>query len=562
MDNNDDDDFDTLLSSIGFGRWQVPTMVAVVLVVLQYPIHLVGSPLLSGPLPFRCSHLDNATAIPVTGISYFNDECIPLPGTHDKQNATANTSVTTTILAPPENTERHLTSMISCPVIEYNTSIFTSTVISEWHLVCERKHLQPLFQMMYNVGGIFGSFVGGHIGDKWGRRRSLQIGIVSYVLVVIAMAFTSSFPFLMVLRILTGVTGQSMLIPTWSQALESAPSRHRSLVGMLLGFPYSVFVIVFSGVGYLIRSWRYLMLVCCAPSLALLPLSSLMDESARWLVQQGRQDEAMKVLKRAVKLNKVSLSSPLESIVEKLSQNSEPKPEEEAAFSVRESFQQAMAYLRSPIMRTIILVTPLLWFLQSCLYLAVAINANNFNSSNPFLYVCLSGVMDGSAILLMTPLTTFLGRRVIVGVGLFVGGIFFLLDLAVSVDYFWVKMTLVMVGFFLVAGSFQMNYVYGPELFPTEARSRGFAFVNLMGGIGFMIAPVFTYNLAKITWWAAPVTFGCAAILGSFTLPLLPETRNQPMPDTLKDVEVKLVRRRKVAEKQSGSCDDTKDSVG
>lgn len=54
-------------------------------------------------------------------------------------------------------------------------------------------------------------------------------------------------------------------------------------------------------------------------------------------------------------------------------------------------------------------------------------------SSNPFLYVCLSGVMDGSAILLMTPLTTFLGRRIIVGVGLFVGGIFFLLDLVVSV---------------------------------------------------------------------------------------------------------------------------------
>lgn len=40
-----------------------------------------------------------------------------------------------------------------------------------------------------------------------------------------------------------------------------------------------------------------------------------------------------------------------------------------------------------------------------------------------------------------------------------------------------------------------MNYVYGPELFPTEARSRGFAFVTLMGGIGFMCSPVITYNL-------------------------------------------------------------------
>ncbi|XP_042876746.1 solute carrier family 22 member 6-like [Penaeus japonicus] len=190
-------------------------------------------------------------------------------------------------------------------------------------------------------------------------------------------------------------------------------------------------------------------------------------------------------------------------------------------------------------MRTIILVTPVLWFLQSCLYLAVAINANNFNSSNPFLYVCLSGAMDASAILLVTPLTTRLGRRVIVGGGLFVGGIFFLLDLLVPIDYFWAKWILVMTGFLLVAGSFQMNYVYGPELFPTEARTRGFAFISLIGGVGSMIAPVITYRLALVTPWAAPVTFGCAGLLGSFTLPLLPETRNQPMPDTLKDVEVR-----------------------
>ncbi|XP_037777721.1 solute carrier family 22 member 20-like isoform X2 [Penaeus monodon] len=563
MDNNEDDDFDSLLSTIGFGRWQSPTLAAVILVAMQYPIHLVGSPLLSAPLPYRCSHPDNASATPVIGSSYFNDHCLPFPDDHGKEATTEGAPVNSTVLELPLSTERHLTSMKSCPVIEYNTSIFTSTVISEWHLVCENKHLQPLFQMMYNIGGIFGSFAGGHVGDKWGRRRSLQIGIVSYILVVIAMAFTSSFPFLLILRILTGVTGQSMLIPAWSQALESTPSRHRSLVGMLLGFPYSLFVIVFSGVGYLIRSWRYLMLVCCAPSLALLPLSFLMDESPRWLVQQGRQDDATKVLKRAVKLNKASLTSSLESTIAKIHQASDPKPEGETSFSVRESLRQAMAYLRSPIMRTIILVTPLLWFLQSCLYLAVAINANNFNSSNPFLYVCLSGVMDGSAILLMTPLTTFLGRRIIVGVGLFVGGIFFLLDLVVSEEYFWLKMTLVMIGFFLVAGSFQMNYVYGPELFPTEARSRGFAFVTLMGGTGFMCSPVITYNLAKLAWWAAPVTFGCAAILGSFTLPLLPETRNQPMPDTLKDVEEKLVKgKRKAAntEKEIGSCDDTKDS--
>ncbi|XP_042876743.1 organic cation transporter protein-like isoform X1 [Penaeus japonicus] len=306
------------------------------------------------------------------------------------------------------------------------------------------------------------------------------------------------------------------------------------------------------------RRWRYIMFICCVPTLALLPLVFLMDESARWLLQQGRQEEATKVLKKAVRLNKAKLTSPLESTLEKLNQaNSAP---EDRGTSLSSSLEQARAYLRSPIMRTIILVTPLLWFLQSCLYLSVAINANNFNSSNPFLYVCLSGSMDTSAILLMTPLSTRLGRRVIVGGGMFAGGLLFLLELLVSEDLFWLKWILVMGGFLLVAGSFQMNYVYGPELFPTEIRNRGFAFVNLMGCLGFVCAPFITYRLVLIRWWVASVTFGCAAILGSLTLPLLPETWNRSMPDTLQALEERGVRSKDIPAESGCINEDNEES--
>lgn len=47
-----------------------------------------------------------------------------------------------------------------------NSRISFPSSLPQWHLVCENKHLQPLFQMMYNIGGIFGSFAGGHVGDK------------------------------------------------------------------------------------------------------------------------------------------------------------------------------------------------------------------------------------------------------------------------------------------------------------------------------------------------------------------------------------------------------------
>ncbi|XP_037777712.1 LOW QUALITY PROTEIN: organic cation transporter protein-like [Penaeus monodon] len=527
-------DFDALLSEIGFGRWQISVILATVLTANQLAVHMLGSTLLSGPMQFRCSPV-NGTSIATSSSTYFNNECLPPTELQYEPADSVGQVVNASVQYFPLESKPELTNMPSCPLIEYDRSIFTITIISEWHLVCDQVSLQPLYQMVYNVGSIIGSIACGPLGDKLGRRRAVQIGSVIYAAAVLVMGFTSSYPTVLAMRCLVGVAAQCMIQPSWSLAMESTPTRFRSLVGMLLGLPYSFSVICLAGIGFLMRRWRSIMFICCAPTLVLLPLVFFMDESARWLLQQGRKEEAAAVLEKAVRMNKAELSSPLDSTLEKLVQvHSTP---DDKGSSLSASFEQVRAYLRSPVMRTIILVTPLLWFLQSCLYLSVAINANNFNSSNPFLYVCLSGSMDTSAILLMTPLSTRLGRRVIVGGGMFSGGLLFLLELLVSEDYFWLKWVLVMGGFLLVAGSFQMNYVYGPELFPTEIRNRGFAFVNLMGSLGFVCAPFITYRLVLIRWWVASVTFGCAAIIGSLTLPLLPETRNKSMPDTLQALD-------------------------
>lgn len=52
-------------------------------------------------------------------------------------------------------------------------------------------------------------------------------------------------------------------------------------------------------------------------------------------------------------------------------------------------------------------------------------------SDNPFLYVGLTGIMDGASILLSTPATPFLGRRVLIGAEFFAGGVLLLLELIV-----------------------------------------------------------------------------------------------------------------------------------
>ncbi|KAK8751304.1 hypothetical protein OTU49_013976 [Cherax quadricarinatus] len=544
----EEDGFDHLLTKLGFGPWQGITLVTTFLVAMILPSHLIGSPLVSAPVPFRCftdalSLDDWPQSLPYregketmnSTRKYFNGRCLEL----------SNLSVTQEDTPAHRTFFRHRTYMSSCPYIEYDNTIFSATIVSEFHLVCDELHLQPFYQMLFNVGGILGSFIGGHIGDRFGRRRAVQIGCIANILSVLGTTLVPVYSFILVMRIITGCTCIGTLIPAWNMVLESTPSKHRSLVGMLSGLPYSVSVVAFAGVAYCIRTWRYLMLVCASPALLLLPLSMIVDESPRWLVQQGRATEATLVLQKAARQNSAKLSRNVDALVNNILEANKHKndvAQDTTSSEFLATMKQIYDYIRSPGMRTILLAASLLWFLQSGVYLGVALNANNFTSTDPFLYVALTGIMDGTAVLLTTPLTLYLGRRTIVGLGLCVGGILLLLDLLVPMDYYWIKWILVMAGFLMVAGAFQVNYVYAPELFPTEARTRGFAFVNMMGSIGFMCAPLVTTLVAPYAWWAASVIFGCSGIIGSLMVAFLPETSNQPLPETLRDVEVRRIQ--------------------
>ncbi|XP_047474618.1 solute carrier family 22 member 6-like isoform X2 [Penaeus chinensis] len=536
----DDERFDAFLTTLGFGRWQLRALLATTLVMSTFPIHLVGSPFLAAPMPFRCFDGGNASVesegVDPSGApngTFFSDACAAAADLPPYSVECPARCVPSSVRA---------TELRTCPFIEYDTSLFTSTVTSDFDLVCERAWLRPLYVTLYMIGGLLGSLAGGYVGDRWGRRRAVQLASLTNALTVIATVFSPSYPLVLVMRVLAGITMTSMVISGWSLSLECCPCKYRGLLGMLLGLPYSVSVICCAGIAYLIRTWQFLFLASASPVLILLPISFLMDESPRWLLQKGRVDEARVVLQRAVQLNNAEKASSLHATIEKLievtaTDKISTRDGEQKTSSVVAALLETWAYIRTPAMCKIIIATAILWFLHNNLYLGVALNANNFSSDDPFLYVALTGVMDGSAILATTPLTAKLGRRVLVWAGFAVGGVFFLAELLVPEDFSWVKWIFVMGGFFLIAGSLQVNYMYAPELFPTESRARGFAFVQLAGNVGSACAPLVTDVVSQYAWWAAGVTFGCAGIVGSFLLPLLPETRNQPLPETLEDVQ-------------------------
>lgn len=55
--------------------------------------------------------------------------------------------------------------------------IIGDTVISEWSLVCERKQLNNIAEMVFLGGVALGGLVSGVISDKYGRKRTLMASV-------------------------------------------------------------------------------------------------------------------------------------------------------------------------------------------------------------------------------------------------------------------------------------------------------------------------------------------------------------------------------------------------
>uniref|UniRef100_A0A4W5PUZ2 Major facilitator superfamily (MFS) profile domain-containing protein n=1 Tax=Hucho hucho TaxID=62062 RepID=A0A4W5PUZ2_9TELE len=58
-----------------------------------------------------------------------------------------------------------------------------------------------------------------------------------------------------------------------------------------------------SGIAYGVRDWRILQLVLSSPVLFLGVFYWILPESARWLMTQGRQEEAHQEVRRAARVN-------------------------------------------------------------------------------------------------------------------------------------------------------------------------------------------------------------------------------------------------------------------
>ncbi|CAI0543271.1 unnamed protein product [Linum tenue] len=160
-----------------------------------------------------------------------------------------------------------------------------------------------------NIFSLIGSLAAGKTSDQIGRRYTILLAAATFFLGAILMGIAPSFPFLMAGRVVAGIgVGFSLMIaPVYSAELSPASTRGflASLpevfinVGILLGYISNYFLAGLpASLNWRNINWRIMLGLAAVPSLVIGFGVMAMPESPRWLVMQGKPDEAKRVLVR------------------------------------------------------------------------------------------------------------------------------------------------------------------------------------------------------------------------------------------------------------------------
>ena len=150
-----------------------------------------------------------------------------------------------------------------------------------------------------------GALLGGRISDAIGRRKTILVLSVMFFVGVLLVVFAPGFTMVVTGRIVLGlaVGGASTVVPVY--LAELAPFEIRGsitgrnelaiVVGQFAAF--TVNAILNATLGHVEGLWRVMFGVCALPAIALFIGMLRMPESPRWLIEKGREQEALDVLK-------------------------------------------------------------------------------------------------------------------------------------------------------------------------------------------------------------------------------------------------------------------------
>lgn len=191
---------------------------------------------------------------------------------------------------------------ISGLLFGYDTGVISSTLVS---IGKDLGHpLTTLHQSFItsctSLGALIASPVAGLLADRIGRKPIILLADALFITGALCQAVITSVPGMVIGRSIVGIAvgGSSLVVPLYISELSPAAFRGK-LVTLSILFITAGQVIAYV-IGYALSTqmngWRWMVGIGAAPAVLQFGLMLMLPESPRWLVKDGRSQQARNVL--------------------------------------------------------------------------------------------------------------------------------------------------------------------------------------------------------------------------------------------------------------------------
>nr|XP_002128813.1 organic cation transporter protein [Ciona intestinalis] len=424
---------------------------------------------------------------------------------------------------------------VKCTAWEFNSSsTFSSSVVSDFSLVCREKYKIKLSQAVFMFGVTVGCAVWGQISDRYGRKTSIAASAATGGLLALAVSFTQSYLMFVILRSLSGFCFFSMFTCSFVLATEIVAPKYRVRVSQTEQAFFASGFCILALYGYFVREWRMLQIIISIPVIGTSAYYWLVCESPRWLLSCERFAEANVIVTKFITSLGLRDTPSEAKLLNELVTSPENK-DRIAPRNVHDLHHGPMDLIRTPNMRKKSLMLFYCWLVCSCVYYGLTLNSADLGG-DPFINLFLSGLVEIPAVFICIPLLDRWGRRPSLALFLVLSGISCVTMLFVPKKLLWLNITLSMVGKFSIAAAFGTVYIYAAELYPTPIRNVGIGVCSSFARIGGIMSP-FIAMLDVIAKPLPYVVFGLMSIFGGVLALFLPEVLGIRLPETLKEGE-------------------------
>ncbi|KAM7398320.1 hypothetical protein PAMA_006299 [Pampus argenteus] len=408
----------------------------------------------------------------------------------------------------------------------YSRDIYQSTIVSEFDLVCSEQWKQPFTTTLYFLGVLVGSFFAGQVSDRYGRKPVFFATMAVQTIFTFVQIFSPSWEVFSILLFFSGLGQIANYFAGFVLGTEILSGNVRVLfssLGVCLCFTIGYMMLPLFA--YFIRDWKSLVLTISLPGLLYIPFWWFIPESPRWLLSQGRVQEAEVIVRNAAKMNKVK---PPPVIFE------DDSNDRKDTIYENEKHYTVFDLISTSNIRNTTLILCLVWFTQTTGYNGLSLNTTRLGA-NPYISCFISAAVEVPAYISSWLTLRYFPRRLSNICTMTLGAVCLYFIQLVPESLPEVSIALEMLGKFNFAFSTAMIYVYTAELYPTVLRNTAAGICSSVSRVGSCIAP-FVLQLSTYIKYLPYLTLGTLAVVSSFAVLFLPESFGRPLPETIQEM--------------------------